>query len=161
MKVAYLLFLLLMCLFGCQLQIDNQAPPSPYGGLGIDDAFYTQVMTFNAEWGHIVTNTDIVFVDTLGGNEQYTEEGECDMPSVGAYQRVIKIARDSWNVNPDPNFREALILHELGHCALDRGHRNDLDADGCAVSIMNAVINNVLVCYKTNRGALIGELFGR
>ncbi len=38
--------------------------------------------------------------------------------------------------------RETLIFHELGHCFLDRDHRDGLSTDGTCISIMHSVADS-------------------
>lgn len=52
-----------------------------------------------------------------------------------------------------------LIMHELGHCDLRRGHRNDLDAGGTPVSIMYYV--NIFASQDELETYYVPELFGR
>ena len=54
-------------------------------------------------------------------------------------QRTIKIKKDilCWQGVPNQN-KEALIFHELGHCFLNRGHRDDLLPNKADASLMNS-----------------------
>jgi hypothetical protein len=154
MKHILLLALLASC--GPAVQVD-QAQPVPYAGIGIDDAFFTQVLAFEAEWGHQVTNVDMFFVDRING----PEAGTCFYYDEPKYQRAIRIDREVWDQWESPEFREILIMHELSHCVLNRGHDSFFTKNGCARSIMNPNVGNVLPCYKKWRQYYIDELFGR
>lgn len=55
-------------------------------------------------------------------------------------QREVVINPDCWDSAPEQN-REALVFHELGHCFLNRLHRDDLLPNGAPKSIMNTKNN--------------------
>lgn len=56
--------------------------------------------------------------------------------------------------------REFLVFHELGHCALGRGHVDDSDAHGDCVSMMTSGTGLCHINYTTTtREALLDELF--
>jgi hypothetical protein len=86
-------------------------------------------------------------------------------------QRTIIIKKDflCWKNVPIQN-KEALVFHELGHCFLNRTHRDDLLPNGAEASLMNsnsygpyqpciyAIDNNV--CDRTpRRSYYVDELF--
>lgn len=134
----------------------NQAQPVPYAGIGIDDAFFTQVLAFEVEWGRQATHVDMFFVERLNG----PEAGTCFYYDDPKYQRAIRIERSSWDMF-GADAREILIFHELGHCLKDRDHDSALLKEGCARSIMNPNIGSVLPCYREHRERYLDELFGR
>lgn len=99
--------------------------------------------------------------------------GQCSkLPTSG--QRTIIINNDMvcWKTAVDQN-REALVFHELGHCMLDRNHRDENFPNDIPVSIMNSnfqvsglyepciyVISGDTSCNKTSRRTYyIDELF--
>ena len=56
--------------------------------------------------------------------------------------------------------REFLIFHELGHCALGRGHIDDSDSQGNCISIMTSGTGICRIRYNTlTRETLLDELF--
>ena len=85
-------------------------------------------------------------------------------------QRNIIINARCWKISSQQN-REALVFHELGHCFLNREHRDDLMPSQDPVSIMNTYNNgpyepcNYAIdgdtrCNKTERRSYyINELF--
>lgn len=52
--------------------------------------------------------------------------------------RVVEFDLDCW-MQANENKKTSLFFHEMGHCDLDRGHLNDLDNSGFAVSFMREV----------------------
>ena len=85
-------------------------------------------------------------------------------------QREIVINPSCWDTTPEQN-REALAFHELGHCFLNRLHRDDLLPNKAPASIMNTQNNGPYepciypiegdnTCNKTaRRSYYIDELF--
>ena len=75
----------------------------------------------------------------------------------------IRIDYNFWN-NSTREAREQLILHELGHCELNRGHEDSFFNDNCPVSAMKSSvfqsfhINN---CFIPNFDYYLEELEGR
>ena len=56
--------------------------------------------------------------------------------------------------------REFLVFHELGHCALNRGHIDDSDPQGDCVSMMTSGTGLCRINYTAaTREALLDELF--
>lgn len=155
MKFVILLLILSAC--GPIVQVNNPVQSPAYAGAGIDDAFFTQVLTFETEWGRHVTNVDMFFVDRLDGSEI----GTCIFVEGSGYQRAIRIERDTWDRRQDSDFREALIMHELGHCQLNLDHDDSVDEDGCAKSLMYPSMDRVWHCYAKKRRYYLDGLFGR
>lgn len=87
-----------------------------------------------------------------------------DMPNkhtVGYCQttspRHIVIDREYWERCPT-NEKETLILHELGHCVLDRDHTEKPQKGTCPDSIMNPS-NIPSECYEILKTKYLKELF--
>jgi hypothetical protein len=68
---------------------------------------------------------------------------------------TIIIDSEYW-ADADEFFKENLMFHELGHCLLNRDHRNEWDDDG-PVSIMNSYL--IPSFYEKSRESYIEELF--
>ncbi len=63
-------------------------------------------------------------------------------------------------INSNGNFQEFIIFHELGHCHLHRGHREDANAQGVCVSLMRSGVEDCRDNYNTlTRKQYIDELF--
>jgi hypothetical protein len=100
--------------------------------------------------------------------------GQCERPKrKREEQRHLKISKiaDCWAKEPSQN-QEALVFHELGHCLLNRDHKDDLFPSGAPKSIMTTVLNGPYepcvyvfgedgsVCNKTvRRTYYLNELF--
>ncbi len=72
---------------------------------------------------------------------------------------TVVVEKFYWD-SADDLEREVLIFHELGHCALDRGHLDDSDGQGHCISIMTSGTGACDVVYTAaTRDELIDELF--
>jgi len=71
----------------------------------------------------------------------------------------VTVDRDFW-LNSNGNFQEFIVFHELGHCFLHRGHREDSDAQGACISIMRSGLEDCQDNYNLlTREQYIDELF--
>ena len=56
--------------------------------------------------------------------------------------------------------KEAVVFHELGHCVLKRGHRDDQDLEGNCLSLMESGLGTCQMNYTTiSRSTYLDELF--
>ena len=56
--------------------------------------------------------------------------------------------------------REMVVFHELGHCVLFQGHREETDVNGNCLSIMQSGLEGCTLLYNTqNRDYYLDELF--
>lgn len=85
----------------------------------------------------------IIQFGTLGTKSSNgMEVGICETGPVGLNgSEAYKVTVDTnfWN-SADDYTRESLLFHELGHCLLNRLHKNDKTVIGTPVSIMNAIL---------------------
>ena len=68
----------------------------------------------------------------LSDVRQVDASGRC---TTGPNQRRIVINKDAWSASL-PDFKRRLMFHELGHCVLGRGHRNEKFTNGVWKSSM-------------------------
>jgi Zn-dependent peptidase ImmA (M78 family) len=72
--------------------------------------------------------------------------------------RVI-IDQDFW-AQASTFDKEFIVFHELGHCYLNRNHKDDVDADGLCVSLMNSGSQRCRANYTSEtRESYLDELF--
>ena len=77
----------------------------------------------------------------------------------GHNYRHITIDHLFWNQAPHL-LKEMVIFHELGHCILGRGHKEDSFSNGICRSIMRSGLGTCKDAYITeNRDYFIQELF--
>ena len=71
----------------------------------------------------------------------------------------VTLDTEFWN-NSSELFKEFIVFHELGHCYLDRDHREDTFSNGRCVSIMRSGTLNCRDNYNVaTRNSYIDELF--
>jgi len=89
--------------------------------------------------------------------EQDRVAGSCSFSSHAPNHVTIDL--EFWNESSDL-FKEMVIFHELGHCSLLRGHREDSHENGTCVSIMRSGAEDCKDNYRlTTRSAYLDELF--
>jgi hypothetical protein len=72
---------------------------------------------------------------------------------------VITIDQSFWNQSSEYS-KEMVVFHELGHCVLGKGHREDADGNGSCLSIMRSGLGNCITRYnQQNRAYYLDELF--
>ena len=79
-----------------------------------------------------------------------TTAGVCTQWVKGVGGAVVMLRADYW-ASAGVNERWVLIQHELGHCLLGLDHRDELDPNGCAVSVMRYEIGNASDCLDEGR----------
>jgi hypothetical protein len=83
--------------------------------------------------------------------------GSCQYGS--AISNHVTIDETFWRKSSN-SFKEFIVFHELGHCALNRGHDETQNEEGLCLSIMRSGLGNCVDAYSTvNRTAYLDELF--
>jgi hypothetical protein len=83
--------------------------------------------------------------------------GMCD--TIKNHSKHIIIDIDFWNRSSDLS-RELIVFHELGHCILGRGHRDDANSNHHCNSIMRSGNTPCFDNYKkATRATYLNELF--
>ncbi|MDX1906930.1 MAG: hypothetical protein SF053_07825 [Bacteroidia bacterium] len=105
-----------------------------------------------------IDNLKVEFAtDLLGGDAA----GLCTFASASSPTPHIRLDTTSFNWQNNLYHREILVLHELGHCILNRQHRDDFLPNGNIASIMRAtgeqVYGGSLNAFK--RDYYLDELF--
>ena len=116
---AYFFILLFaLVILSCEKNDDLYTPDEgePTNSRFIDPDFIPYVNSFIEEGAKRGVSIDIANINMIFSESTMTN-GEC-----GGGQ--VRIKKSVWETQDDC-YREYLVFHELGHCALDRGHRND------------------------------------
>lgn len=140
MKIKLLLFS--MALSSCgNLQINDlfkiDAENDPRKTLTTDAEFSEYIVQFEIDYAYYLdidysaSDIPVTFSDKL--DKKYL--GACYYYGKNHQWREIKISRKLWQ-DLDNKQRQALIYHELGHCALNREHRDEYYRS-FPISIMN------------------------
>ncbi len=116
----------------------------------IDPAFQAVVKDFEKLSSQTVW-VDIEFDDSLAASVG----GKC-IPSAGK----IVVSRAAWNTF-DAMYKEWVLFHELGHCALSRAHSDELNEMGQPVSIMHSWKQPSREDYAARRAAFVKELVSK
>ncbi|WP_341227590.1 putative metallopeptidase [uncultured Arcticibacterium sp.] len=161
-------FFLLLVSLGCE----KEALVFEYR---INDSLKTYVNTFytEAENRGLKLQRENLIVDFVDSLEE-DRCGQCERPAGNMEQQrrvLISLTSDCWSQEPQQN-KEALVFHELGHCLLNREHKEVLFPSGAPQSIMTLILDgpyqpceyvigdNPSACNKTvRRQYYIDELF--
>jgi hypothetical protein len=165
---ACLSLLLILCLItACQPDATNDLAAETNTSIinsrfdGVDQRLWTYFERFEREGKARGIDVDLVTARITGVIEQLEGEhiaGQCTTYG-GARPNHIVMDLDFWN-NSSDLFKEFIIFHELGHCFLDRDHREDAHADGRCVSLMRSGNGSCRDNYTTiSRNNYLNELF--
>ena len=88
------------------------------------------------------------------------DSGVAGTCSYGAYHpNHIVIDKTFWE-RAGSLYKEFVVFHELGHCSLFRGHREDAYPNGTCVSIMRSGLGDCYDNYRiSTRSKYLDELF--
>ncbi len=104
---------------------------------------------------------DLTEAGLIATIEELGEEhvaGQCTYGA--AIDNEITIDKGFWNDFPQTLIREMVIFHELGHCYLERGHREGAHSNGACISIMRSGLEDCIDNYNSlTRKAYLDELF--
>lgn len=155
----YLLLILSSCgkIAGIDLDFMKQKQKDASHLFGSSDPYFDSYKTEFVN-NHYIETGSSVGVSHVRIN--FVENIETGASTVGlcyswGSKREIVIKRSFWN-SVSESYRKSLIFHELGHCALNRSHKDDTYM-GKQLSIMNTytVSGNYFSLYKN---ALLNEL---
>ena len=158
------LFVLLMISLGATAcsedEIMSEVVPEEVGYAGVDKALWPYFERFEAEGRARGQVVDLRLAQITGMIEKIDAErvlGQC------SYQRNrpghLTIDTEFWEINSDLA-REFVVFHELGHCFLQRNHREDVLANGRCASIMRSGNGTCRDGYnRLTRDAYLEELF--
>ena len=125
-----------------------------------DATFAPYVATFEVYGKQITSDSGFVVGDipiNFGVPENNSFQGVCYIYSDNSREIII---RPNWWNSATEEDRESLILHELGHCRLDREHDNEVTPTSDKASLMHEVIVRG-VMFQKHRSAYVDELFTR
>lgn len=151
------------------VQIVEDGGPVTLERAGIADAFHPHVAAFEAEWGHQLSWINVQLVDGWGpGVADGATVALCQWSGQPGDVPTVSVDRMWWLLHPTYVDREAIVYHELGHCALGRDHLDDLvpwaGTDPPVTrptSMMNTYVAGWLQAYREFRTEYVAELLGR
>ncbi len=160
--MKYLLILIPLSLFiSCNDDPIVQPDPDPEIGYpGVDQALWPYFESFEEEGLLRNTTVDLLSLGIQGRITPINEEhiaGTCQFR--GSLPRLVTIDSDFWNRSGDL-FKEFIVFHELGHCALLRDHDESESPRGICLSIMRSGTTDCIDRYSLNtRDYYLDELF--
>jgi hypothetical protein len=158
MKLQYffLTTFLLIITLSCRDDDDNPPPPPPVDKIAKE--FRPYFDAFVEEMNARAPDSTIDFSRFL---IRFAEPGELDSTVYGTCSRkggdTILISRKNWE-GADSVYREAVIFHELGHCALSRFHNDNVLRFYNCESLMNWTIGG-FNCAADNSSPMWREYY--
>ncbi len=154
--ITYLgVFVVLIACVGCGNSSNEEEIPSPYQG--VDEELIPYFKRFEEEAANHGLNLDLTELGVTGSLERIVDHrvaGRCDFGS-----RHVTINSNTWSTSIDLKLEE-IIFHELGHCALRRGHREDQSVNGACLSMMRSGRGGCIFLYnEITRAKYLEELF--
>lgn len=131
LSITILLALFIPLAVACGNQDDSSTHESVVD-LGSFSSYVAEFQQKSVEYGDPVEITDLVI--KFGPMTSPLERGYCEMG--GNQSPTIVIDQTYWN-SADEGARKSLLLHELGHCVLNRTHDAKLTNAGVPESLMN------------------------
>jgi len=120
--------------------------------------FYFQAYENEARQRNVLV--DLNASQITGVIEEIDQEHVAGSCSYGAHTPGHVIIDASFWESANNRQKEFVIFHELGHCDLHRGHREDAFSDGSCKSLMRSGIEDCRDNYTAaNRDQYIDELF--
>lgn len=133
---------------------------SPKSYPDVDEALWPYFEQFEAAAAAQGVHIDLKAEGITGVIEDLPEEqvaGQCTFYSHSSNHVIID--SDFWT-RASANFKEMIIFHELGHCSLDRGHREGRLENGHCISIMRSGVEACRDAYGTaTKAYYLKELF--
>lgn len=159
-RLAYILFALFLCslLNACGIEQPGGKP------LQSDPAFAPYVTSFQTDSiANLGVKQNLSNLTIKFENLDVGLSGQC-IVSPDKKTKVIKIDPSWWNAQADNYLpKQALLYHELGHCVLNRGHKNDTivyaPVGEIYASIMNPYSSLDATYYNDHKAYYINELF--
>ena len=160
-----LLFGLIMIGLACtkensELTVEAEPEEVVVGYPNVDERLWIYFERFEQEGERRGYTRDLRAARITGMIQTISDDGvagSCSYSSINPNHVTIDL--EFWNRASD-RAREFVVFHELGHCDLARGHREDANAVGLCLSIMRSGLGDCRDAYSTiNRPDYIDELF--
>ncbi|MEO1257873.1 MAG: hypothetical protein AAFZ15_03720 [Bacteroidota bacterium] len=158
---SFLPFLFLAFLFSCQKDETANQIPEVIQAQNVDPALQPYFEEFEYQAALRGIEVDLTAANIIGNIQEITEEhvaGQCTYGA--AIDNEITIDQGFWNSFPQYLIREMVVFHELGHCYLERGHREGSFSNGACISIMRSGLEECRDNYNSStRSDYLDELF--
>jgi hypothetical protein len=154
-SIAQIVLLAGLTLTGCK----EPEPTKEF--INVDERLHTFFERFENEANARGLDIDLNETDITANIEEIDGDGvagQCFRPNV--LTNEITIDESFLNSNASDLLKELVIFHELGHCFLQREHREDSFPTGACISIMRSGVGDCRDNYTDAfRATYIDELF--
>jgi len=159
---SMLFFIVVFSISSCQQDFFNtqeEVPTHPLKGV-IAEELIPYFDTFQKEASDHGLEIDYLRSDVTADFEVIDRGSVAGICTTNGHDlRHITIDQSFWN-RASHLSREMIIYHELGHCVLGRGHREDKFENGICRSIMRSGLEDCRDAYsEQNRAYFVEELF--
>ncbi len=161
LKNPFFLLAFLFLLASCnRIDVDLDDPSDSSNNAEVEADLQAYFDRFENEGAKRGLDIDLAADGIIGKIEAIDQEhvaGLCMYSSDAPNEVTIDL--DFWN-SSSALWREFVVFHELGHCYLDRDHREDQHANGTCVSLMRSGLGDCFDNYNSNtREQYLNELF--
>lgn len=155
-KNYHIIFCLSLTILSCK----QEEPPKEF--FNVDERLHGYFETFEREAaarGMEIDLNEAILTAQISELQGEGVAGQCSRP-VNSLDNDIVIDESFINSNVSDLLKELVIFHELGHCFLQREHREDEYPNGNCISIMRSGVDGCRDNYNSSfRSIYIDELF--
>lgn len=149
---------LIIILYACESDLNQQGNTNT-SFPGVESGLWPYFIAFEKEAKERGFDIDLVELGISGVIKSIDDLGVAGTCQYGNHIAHVTIDRSYWNNSSSLN-REYVVFHELGHCALGRGHDESSYNNGICKSLMNSGLGHCIPAYNTqNRERYLDELF--
>ena len=156
------LFCSVLSLFSCLDEFDNQNnfTPEEEGYHNVDQRLWSYYEEFEEEARLRGFAVDLRNARISGEIDEIDENNVIGTCQYGGYSTNHVTIDDVFWARSSNLGKEFVVFHELGHCFLNRGHKEDSTSEGLCVSLMRSGNGGCQDAYNTrNRDYYLDELF--
>ncbi len=143
-------------------EVVEEIEPREIGYSGVEKELWVYFDRFEEEAFNRGITTNLRTANITGLIDEIDEHrvlGQCNFAFRRFGSNLITIDEAFWNRSSDRG-REFVVFHELGHCFLNRAHREDTDRRGVCLSIMRSGTGDCRDNYgQFTRNQYLDELF--
>jgi len=161
LSLAYVAFLY-QAMQSCEKQpfVIDEPAPEVRSFNNVDERLWSYFADFEEEADRRGLSYDLTRYNLIGSIENISDEGVAGTCSYGSRSpRHVTVDLSFWQ-GAGFYSREMVVFHELGHCILNRDHKEETTANGFCASIMRSGTESCRTPYDAqNRNYYLNELF--
>lgn len=128
--------------------------------VGVEPALWSYFEKFEIEAAERGVSIDLAAEGITGGIERIHAHGTVGLCNHRLDQPNHVIIDVNFWASASESAKEMIVFHELGHCYLGRGHKDQKNEDGTCASIMRSGNSGCIDFYSnSNRGTYLDELY--